>query len=248
MPIIQRIEVRCDLMGFWLFYFMENEVEIWKDIKGYEGFYKISNFGNVYSVRAKKMLRKSYGKNGYIKYTFSVGFVQKTFRAHQLVVMAFIDENHKGLNGYVIDHINRNKHDNRVSNLRVVTYRENCINKERENMVGVSADGKYYRATINHKGVSYYLGYFNTALEAHNKYLEALSDIDNGTFDYEKMRVVRRSPTNKYKGIIYVNTFKKWQANACEGLSRKYIGLFNTEEDAFNALTNMWYKVECRNK
>lgn len=62
--------------------------EIWKDIKGYEGLYQVSNFGNVRSLRTNKNLY--YSKAG--KY-YRVGLFngqRKTFAIHRLVAEAFI--------------------------------------------------------------------------------------------------------------------------------------------------------------
>jgi len=52
-------------------------------------------------------------------------------RGHRLVWMAF---NGKIPNGLEIDHINRDKHDNSLSNLRLVTHSENCKNKNKKNV------------------------------------------------------------------------------------------------------------------
>ena len=35
---------------------MNEEIEIWRDVVGYEGLYKVSNLGNVMSLRHKKLL------------------------------------------------------------------------------------------------------------------------------------------------------------------------------------------------
>ena len=62
--------------------------EIWKDIRGYEGLYQVSNFGNVRSLRTNKNLY--YSKAG--KY-YRVGLFngqRKTFAIHRLVAETFI--------------------------------------------------------------------------------------------------------------------------------------------------------------
>ncbi len=84
--------------------------EIWKDIVGYEGKYRISNFGKVFSIISERLL--SPGKIcGYL----SVNLCGKQYRVHRLVAMAFIP-NPEGKP--YIDHINTIKTDNRVENLR----------------------------------------------------------------------------------------------------------------------------------
>ena len=42
--------------------------EIWKDIHGYEGLYKVSNFGQVYSVKRKKLLKLINSHHGELDY------------------------------------------------------------------------------------------------------------------------------------------------------------------------------------
>ena len=79
--------------------------------------------------------------------------------------------------GY-IDHINRVKSDNRASNLRIVTARENKLNMgmmktNKSGLKGVVKKGNRWRAgiTVNYKKV--WLGYYETPEEAHAAYCEA---------------------------------------------------------------------------
>ena len=96
--------------------------EIWKDIPGYEGEYKVSNMGNVYSIIKHRlsslMLNKTLG------YLF-VNLHGKNYRVHRLVALTFIPNPE---NKPYIDHINTIKTDNRVENLRWCTPMENTHN------------------------------------------------------------------------------------------------------------------------
>ena len=93
--------------------------EIWRDVVGYEGLYQVSNLGNVYSVRSKKILKPVTLKIGYS----TVVFPNKTrVYIHRLVAQAFISnpENKREVN-----HKNGIRNDNRVDNLEWVTPSEN---------------------------------------------------------------------------------------------------------------------------
>lgn len=99
--------------------------EIWKDIKGYEGLYQVSNLGRVKNVNRDKVLSTRYDEKGYCTSNLFKKGSGKNFRNHRLVYEAFIGEIPQELE---IDHINTIRSDNRVENLRVVTHKENMNN------------------------------------------------------------------------------------------------------------------------
>ena len=78
-----------------------------------------------------------------------------------------------------IDHINRDKTDNRLENLRSSTRRLNSlnrgpnVNKGSDFPMGVSRNGKGYRAVIKHRSKRHHLGTFKTVEEASASYQEA---------------------------------------------------------------------------
>jgi hypothetical protein len=84
------------------------------------------------------------------------------------------------------DHINGNRDDNRISNLRVVDRTTNMENFRKavrntvSGFLGVKVDKKRFAATIHVAGKKKYLGMFDTAQEAHQAYLEAKRKLHKG--------------------------------------------------------------------
>lgn len=103
--------------------------EIWKEIEGYEGLYKVSNKGRVMSFNDFRkrgsipfIMKCATDKKGYLRIRLSLNDVRKSFTIHRLVAMAFIPQ----IEGKeIIDHINGIRTDNRVENLRWCTPKEN---------------------------------------------------------------------------------------------------------------------------
>lgn len=87
--------------------------EIWKDIEGFEGKYKISNLGRVYSIKNDIILKPGYDGKKYS--TVSLYNKKKYhFKIHRLVAKYFIPNP----NNYPqINHIDGNKQNNRIDNL-----------------------------------------------------------------------------------------------------------------------------------
>lgn len=126
--------------------------EIWKDIKGYEGLYSVSNRGRI--KNAKRILKPSNNGNGYMLIGLRKRGKRKNFYIHRLVALAFIENPE---NKPVINHKDYNRKNNDVNNLEWITVKEN-VNYSINNMRGKEHKGfsntgeKYitYRAT---KGV-----------------------------------------------------------------------------------------------
>jgi hypothetical protein len=96
--------------------------EHWKDIVGFEGYYKISNKGCVLSVRNDTVLKPVKNRGGYVAVDLFVNGNRFNRRIHRLVADAFIS-NPFGLP--VVDHKDGNRENNNETNLRWVTQAQN---------------------------------------------------------------------------------------------------------------------------
>lgn len=114
--------------------------------------YLISSTGKVYSLKSCKTLKGGQFSNGYLY--CALGRNSKNHMIHRLVAEAFIPNPE---NKPCIDHINGNRTDNRVENLRWCTHKENSnydIAKNR--MIEAQAKKKVYQYTKENKLVNVY--------------------------------------------------------------------------------------------
>lgn len=97
-------------------------MEIWKPIKYFEKYYKVSNFGQVFSIRRNKVLHPKLDRYGYEVVCLSVKGNSYHRTVHRLVAEAFIENP----NSYpTVNHINEIKTDNRVENLEWLSVADN---------------------------------------------------------------------------------------------------------------------------
>lgn len=114
-------------------------MEIWKDIKKYEGLYQISNLGRVKRLKREyhyynhltkrdnirivdeKILKGTINK-GYNRICLTKDGIEKNYFVHRLVIENFVREVKDNEN---IDHIDCNKLNNNINNLEIVTATEN---------------------------------------------------------------------------------------------------------------------------
>ena len=109
-------------------------MEIFKDIVGYEGLYKVSNQGNVRSLinryKGNGILKFGIDKCGYSIVTLCKDKKHKTKTVHRLVALAFLDETNTQVN-----HKDCNKQNNNIENLEFISAKENMRHAIKNNLM-----------------------------------------------------------------------------------------------------------------
>ena len=92
------------------------------DLNGFESKYKVTSDGKIYSEYLDDYLKTFYSRGGYVRVKLNYGDRSKKFMVHRLVAMAFIENQD---NKPQVDHIDRDRTNNDVSNLQWVSAKEN---------------------------------------------------------------------------------------------------------------------------
>lgn len=138
-------------------------LEIWKDIKEYEGLYQVSNLGRIRSLdkyrKGKnntkvfvkgRILKQNKDKDGYLQVNLSKNNKQKTFKSHRLVAMAFLINKN---NLPQVNHKDENRQNNCVSNLEWCTEKYNCRYSHCKKIICLTT-GKIFNSIV--EGGEYY--------------------------------------------------------------------------------------------
>ncbi len=104
-------------------------MQIWKDIKDYQGLYQVSNYGRVKNIKSNKFksIQKHKVKNNHRIYIKCGVCLFKNGKYKNYTLSRIVWETFKGEipYNYQIDHINNQPSDNRLQNLQCITASEN---------------------------------------------------------------------------------------------------------------------------
>lgn len=198
----------------------------WRPVVGYEGYYLVSNYGQVKTVgrlvnsrgnKPRKMKDKIKSQhphtNGYLVVQLSKDGINTTRTVHSLVYEAFIG---KVEEGYTIDHINRINTDNIVTNLRPLTRSHNSMNRgptrgSASKYKGVHKHTGHWKWRVcSHEpgGKTVHIGFFELegdAALAYNDYivkargyeLSVLNDLSNHDWELDRKESLIRKENHK---------------------------------------------------
>ena len=161
--------------------------------------------------------------------------------------------------GLEVDHINRNKLDNRKCNLRIVTRQQNMFNKSgytgsSSKYKGVSWHSKdrTWHAQIRLDNEIHFLGAYGTediAAAAYNHFAilyfgdyAVLNEVDS--LDFSAFRILKRKGASRYRGVTFNKKSAKWVARITAEGKRLALGYFGTEEDAARAYNEAFMKYK----
>jgi len=175
---------------------MTQDTEIWLPVVGYEGLYEVSNLGRVKSLARK--IRNPQGfrflperilspdkSTEYYRVQLHKNGNKMRISVHQLVAMSFLGHKPDGYK-LVVNHIDINPHNNNLSNLEIVTHRENNNRKHiphTSKYVGVFWDKEHlkWRARFSIHGKQKCLGRYKNEIDAHLAYENELKKHLNDT-------------------------------------------------------------------
>lgn len=153
--------------------------EAWKDVPGYEGRYRVSDLGRVWSLHHGRVLTPKRSAHGYQAVTLCKGGAKRRFYIHRLVACSFLPK--PGAECREVNHVDLNKANNRADNLQWVTHRENQRHAyengrtdfrrplridNKTGMAGVCPHGRGFQASLCHNGIRHYLGTYEGVEDA----------------------------------------------------------------------------------
>jgi len=147
-------------------------IEVWKDLPGYEGHYRVSNLGNV------KILKRNIISKSKTKISLHLNLKYKNFKISQLIAMAFLNHTPCG-HILVVDHIDNDNTNNNLYNIQVISHRKNLSKdkKGKSKYTGVSSNYKKWRTQICINGKNKHIGTYKTETEASQAYQNELKKI-----------------------------------------------------------------------
>lgn len=195
--------------------------EAWKSIPGYEGVYDVSSLGRVRS-RPKRIWRNPKGwhlvRSQIKRKSNHYRLSGRLFKAHRLVLLAFVGPCPKGMEGC---HWDGNPHNNRLENLRWDTHTSNEADKVRHgtnNALGRNGAAKLSIELVRNLRALYM----------------------TGKYSYSKLSEQTGIPISTFTGIM---AGKTWNRADC--FPEGFVPFLRTPTECFKAV-NRWTGQGCK--
>lgn len=218
--------------------------ELWKDVVGFEGAYKVSSFGRVKSLRGLKggFLKPLKNTDGYLMVVLFSGGKRECHRIHRLVATHFIvnpDDKE------TVNHIDGDKENNRLDNLEWATRSEQALHMFRIGLKSHKGEN-HPRRRLNNEQV---LEVFNSKEAAkllsdkYNVSRDTISSIRKGYIWSHltgKKYTVKKRP--RPDQIIAIFNHPKSQSNIAKetGFSKAFVNLVKTGK-VYSEITGKYY-------
>lgn len=202
--------------------------EIWKDIKGYEGYYQISSFGRVRGLDRyvkqgdrtimlkSKILKPRYDSGKYLRVILTKNAIAKGFSIHRLVAQHFIPNPD---NLPEVNHKDEKKENNNVDNLEWCTSKYNTNYGTRTERASKTATGKTISDSTRKK-LSEAMKRRKITDETRKKLSDSLSKpVYQYTLDMKLIKIWRNAQEPKRQGLPFDPTCIN---KCCRGLLKTY--------------------------
>ena len=185
-------------------------------------------YDKAWNARYARKRAGSADEQGYLQ----ISIDGRTYKAHRLAWLYMTGQWPLD----VVDHENNNRADNRWVNLRVVSHRQNTLNRRKpgsSKYPGVYRDRKNRKfvAQIHARGKSRHLGSFDDELEAAAAYQKA-AGLADGSW---KTLMTRGILSSKYPGVCWNRQAQKFHARIQVNGKRYHLGCFDDELEAADA-------------
>ena len=154
-------------------------MEIWVDVENYEGLYKVSNMGNILSLRRNKLVIGDINNAGYRRVILYKEKKRERFFVHRLVAKYFCP-NYKEEN--VVNHLDGDKQNNKASNLEWCSRSENDIHAYNLGLRGANNSKRVAKYNLETLEI---IAIYDSIVEASREnqiWASAISEVCNGKY------------------------------------------------------------------
>src|SRR5262249_40965479 len=106
--------------------------DFWRDVLGYAGHYQVPREGQVRSLKRNKLLSLVPTRNGYLRVNLYREGKARAHLVHRIVVEAFRGPLAPGM---TVHHVDSDKRNNRLSNLKAMSLEQNRLCAERDGLL-----------------------------------------------------------------------------------------------------------------
>ena len=183
---------------------MEYAFEIWIPIyiKNQKSKYSVSQYGRVINTKTGRILKPQKIARGYLGVNLSMGKKSFTKQIHRLVAIAFLDNPNKLPQ---VDHLDGNKHNNRVNNLEWVTPKVNIRRAYAKGLIKVRKGSEHNNAKYTDTQI---ISVCNMLIENTLSYedISRLTNVSKSTISHIKNKSAWKHITSKYDFSNYNKT------------------------------------------